>query len=195
MKQRMLMGLVAAVIAAMPFASVSAGDSHAGLNVGDKVPSFMAINQEGELWKAGDLLGKKNLVVYFYPAAMTGGCTKQACGFRDNLGKLQNEDTAVIGVSGDVPAGLRIFEKAHDLNFTLLSDYDGRIAELFGVPTRDGGSIKRDFQGEQVTLNRGVTASRWTYIINKDGKVVFKNKNVNAAKDSQAVLDFLESES
>ena len=162
-----------------------------GLKEGDSVPPFTAIDQNGNLWKSSDVVGKKNLVIYFYPAAMTGGCTKQACAFRDDAKKLADADAVVVGVSGDAPAGLKVFQKSHDLNFTLLADYDGKLARLFGVPTRDGGSIQREFQGKDVTLERGVTAQRWTFVIGKDGKIIHRNTKVNAAEDSASVLQAL----
>ena len=94
---------------------------------------------------------------------------------------------------GDEVAGLALFKKTEKLNFPLLSDSDGAIAKAFGVPTRSGGSIKKTINGKEYTLNRGVTASRWTFII-IDGKVAMKNTKVNAAADSANVLKFLEDE-
>jgi peroxiredoxin Q/BCP len=163
----------------------------ADLNVGDKAPEFTAIDQDGHLWKTSSLKGEKNLVVYFYPAAMTGGCTKQACAFRDDASKLKDLDTVVVGVSGDAPAGLKVFQQTHDLNFDLLADYNGAIAKAFGVPLRDGGTIERQFLGKAVSLERGVTASRWTFVINKEGKVIYKNTKVEAAQDSANVIAVL----
>lgn len=159
-----------------------------GLEVGSKVPSFTATTDKGETWKSSAHTGQKILVVYFYPAAMTGGCTKQACSFRDDKTALDKLDVEVVGVSGDLPEGLQVFRKAHNLNFTLLSDPDGEIAKIFGVPLHKGGSIQRTIEGHDVTLTRGVTASRWTFIIDKKGEVVYKNDHVNAAEDSKNVI-------
>lgn len=163
----------------------------ATLEVGDKAPSFKANDQNGNLWSSDDFFGKRYLVVYFYPAAMTGGCTKQACGFRDEQPSLSEYDVEVVGVSGDAVKNLKYFEQAHNLNFTLLSDVSGDIAEKFGIPTGEGGSIVREIDGEQVTLSRAVTTGRWTFIIDKTGKVVFKNTDVDAANDSKSVIKFL----
>lgn len=159
-----------------------------GLSVGDAAPAFAANNASGELWKLEEHLGKKNIVVYFYPAAMTGGCTKQACSFRDRSAALNEADAVVVGVSGDSVNALKVFQEAHGLNFTLLSDPNGSIAEAFGVPVRGGGSIEREVDGRTHLLNRGVTTMRWTFIINKDGEVVYKNDRVNAAEDGEVVL-------
>lgn len=162
-----------------------------GLNVGDKVPGFEALADDGSTWKMKDYLGEKYMVVYFYPAAMTGGCTAQACAYRDLSSDLESENAIVVGVSGDNVEGLKFFKKAHDLNFTLLSDETGKIAQLFGVPTRDGGTFKSEFNGQAFELERSITTSRWTYIIDKEGKVVYKNEQVDAAKDTEEVLKFL----
>ncbi len=163
-----------------------------GLQIGDRVPEFSAAADDGLTWDVKDYVGKNNLVVYFYPAAMTGGCTAQACAYRDLSTNLTAEDAVVVGVSGDNSEGLRVFKQAHNLNFTLLSDESGEIARLFGVPTRDGGTITREVDGEQVELVRGTTANRWTFIIDKKGDVVYKNEQVNAAEDSRKVLEFLQ---
>jgi thioredoxin-dependent peroxiredoxin len=157
------------------------------LTLGGRAPAFSALDEKGKLWRSGDVTGSKHLVVYFYPAAMTGGCTKQACAFRDDKSKLIQLDAVVVGVSGDSPDGLAHFKKAENLNFTLLSDEKGDLAKKFGVPFGKGGSIERVVDGATVTLSRGVTAKRWTFVLSKDGKVVYINDKVNAAKDSAAV--------
>ena len=107
-----------------------------GLVNGEKVSAFEAFGDDGKLWKSSDVVGKDFLVVYFYPAAMTGGCTKQACAFRDHKAKLKEIGAQVVGVSGDEVEGLKYFKIAENLNFTLLSDIDGKIAKIFGVPTK-----------------------------------------------------------
>jgi thioredoxin-dependent peroxiredoxin len=165
-----------------------------GLAVGDKVPAFEAVADDGSTWKLNNNLGEKYLVVYFYPGAMTGGCTAQACAYRDLSSDLESQNAKVVGVSGDKPENLKFFKKAHNLNFTLLSDDSGEIARKFGVPTRDGGAAKGEFEGQNYEFERDVTTSRWTYIIDKDGKVVYKNEQVNAANDSKEVLSFLKNQ-
>lgn len=165
------------------------------LKIGDKVPGFEATADDGTTWKLNDFLGKKNIVVYFYPAAMTGGCTKQACAYRDFKSEIESVDAVVVGVSGDKVEGLQLFKKAHNLNFTLLSDELGEIAKSFGVPLRDGGSILREIDGQEFELVRGNTASRWTFIIGKNGNVVYKNEEVNATSDTQEVLEFIKNNS
>lgn len=161
------------------------------LKSGDKAPAFSAMTDEGTTWKSSDFIGKKNIVLYFYPAAMTGGCTKQACSYRDHQAELTAADAVVVGISGDEVSGLKFFKEANQLNFTLLSDSDGKIATLFGVPVTEGGTIKRTVHDREVELTRGVTAKRWTFIIGKDGKIRYVNQQVDAENDYQAVLDVL----
>jgi peroxiredoxin Q/BCP len=162
------------------------------LKVGDQVKPFTAQDDNGETWKSKKFIGKKNLVVYFYPAAMTGGCTKQACAYRDSKDMLSSVDAEVVGVSGDEVRNLEFFKSAHDLNFTLLSDPDGEIANAFGVPVKDGEkSIEREIGGKQFTLTRAVTTARWTFIVDKKGKLVYRSTEVNAAEDSKAVVEVL----
>lgn len=170
-----------------------AEDQNQGLKVGDRIESFQALDDQGKNWRSADALRRNQyLVVYFYPAAMTGGCTKQACAFRDHKDELKDLKAEVIGVSGDSVQNLQYFKKAHQLNFTLLADPDGAITKKFGVPLRDGGSITRTVDGQEVTLTRGVTTARWTFILDRKGKIVYKNSQVNAEMDSQEVIAFLQ---
>ncbi|MFW5757024.1 MAG: peroxiredoxin, partial [Tangfeifania sp.] len=146
------------------FSVVSFSQNGNELEPGDKVPDFQATTAEGTTWDFENHVGDKYIVLYFYPAAMTGGCTAQACSYRDLSSDLESEDAMVVGVSGDNVEGLQIFKKAHNLNYTLLSDESGEIASLFGVPVREGGTITQEIDGKVVELQRGATASRWTFI-------------------------------
>lgn len=160
-------------------------------SVGDKAPEFKAPADNGSIWELNKYLGKKFIVIYFYPAAMTGGCTKQACSYRDHSRKLQSAGVEVVGVSGDKIENLRLFKQAENLNFTLLSDEKGDVAKAFGVPVSNGGAIKRTVGGKEYELVRGVTVKRWTFIIGKNKKIIYKNEAVNAENDSEEVLSFL----
>jgi peroxiredoxin Q/BCP len=173
------------------FSIVSVAQTQKVLNVGDKAPSFKTLADDGSTWDVNNFIGKKYIVVYFYPAAMTGGCTKQACAYRDMQTEISSADAIVVGVSGDNVEGLKLFKKVENLNFTLLSDETGEIAKSFGVPIRDGGKITREIDGQSYDLVRGVSASRWTFIIDKNGKIAYKNEQVNAEKDTQEVLNFI----
>lgn len=165
-----------------------------GLAIGDKAPQFIAIADDGSTWDIKKFLGKDYIVVYFYPAAMTGGCTKQACSYRDHREDLKSAGVIVVGISGDKIEGLKLFKEAENLNFTLLSDEKGDIAKAFGVPLSEGGAIKRTVGGTEHELVRGVTAKRWTFVIGKDKKIIYKNEAVNAEKDTEEVLNFIKLE-
>ncbi len=178
--------IVLVIFSVLPF-GMNAQQTGKDLKVGDKAPQFSAKDDFGDVWKSNKAERKELLVVYFYPAAMTGGCTKQACNYRDEYETLDDEGVEVIGISGDYPDGLRIFRKANNLNFTLLSDPEGKIARLFGVPVKNGGEIEKEVDGKKVKLKRGVTLDRQTFIIGKDGKIKYINRSVRPEEDSKEV--------
>lgn len=122
------------------------------IKVGDKVPDFELERQDGGFFRLYDLVGKKNIVLYFYPKDSTPGCTKQACEFRDQYEVFQEQGAEVIGISSDSVASHQKFEKAYKLPFTLLSDKDGQIRKLYKVPRK-----------------LGLLPGRVTYIIDKEG--------------------------
>lgn len=161
------------------------------LNEGALAPQFEAQDDSGNLWRSADHVGKTMLVVYFYPADMTVGCTAQACGFRDQLKELKQAGVSVVGVSGDSSGNHKIFKKAHSLNFPLLADEDGKVAQAFGVPVRGGGRITRVVHGRQEKLVRGVTAQRWTFVIDREGRIVHRRTDVKAPVEGKSVLKFV----
>lgn len=189
------MNRLLAAVAVMVFAgALGAGqDTPVDLKVGDKAPVFEAQDDQGKTWKSTDHVGKKVIVVYFYPADFTGGCTKQACGFRDDMQKIADKGVEVVGISGDSAKNHEMFKKHHMLNFTLLADENGAVAKKFGVPMKDGGEVQVKDLG--ATIRRGVTISRWTFVIGKDGKIAHKNTKVNAAQDSKDILQMVEKSS
>lgn len=166
----------------------------APLEKGDKVPDFSAIDENGNTWKLSDQRADY-LVIYFYPAAFTGGCTRQACSYRDHQPAFNMLNAEVIGVSGDEQQNLKAFKDFHNLNFTLLSDTDGKIAGLFGVPATEGRTIEKEVDGKTLQLTRGVTTSRWTYVIDGNGRLVYKDEDVQADTDPEAVLKALKTHS
>jgi peroxiredoxin Q/BCP len=156
--------------------------------VGAAAPEFEVLDDQGENWKSADHYGKKIVVVYFYPADMTGGCTAQACAFRDDLGKLTDKGVIVVGVSGDSVENHQLFKRAHQLNFPLLADVDGKVADAFGVPKTVGEkTVKAEIEGKSYDLVRNVTTKRYTFVIDRDGKIAYKDDAVNAREDSQKV--------
>jgi peroxiredoxin Q/BCP len=104
------------------------------------------------------------------------------------MNKLSEQGIAVVGVSGDAARTHALFKQSQKLNFTLLADEGGSLAKRFGVPVGAGGTVKtKDAQGMVLTLKRGVTAARWTFVIGRDGKIVYKNTKVNPVEDSKQV--------
>jgi peroxiredoxin Q/BCP len=128
--------------------------------VGQSAPDFSLQNQRGETVALSDFRGKKNVVVYFYPKAMTPGCTVQACGIRDTKAEFEALDTVVMGISPDPYPRLARFEEKQELNFDLLSDEDHAVTESYGC-----WGLKK-FMGREFM---GVL--RTTFIVDKNGKV------------------------
>ncbi|CAG9421890.1 Peroxiredoxin Bcp [Providencia alcalifaciens] len=102
------------------------------LKAGDKAPQFSLPDQDGEIINLSDFQGQR-VLVYFYPKAMTPGCTVQACGLRDEMDTLKAKGVEVLGISTDKPEKLARFAEKELLNFTLLSDEDHQVCEQFGV--------------------------------------------------------------
>jgi len=102
------------------------------LKAGDTAPQFSLPDQDGEQIDLADFQGQK-VLVYFYPKAMTPGCTVQACGLRDNMDVLKKAGVEVLGISTDKPEKLSKFAEKELLNFTLLSDEDHQVSEAFGI--------------------------------------------------------------
>lgn len=137
------------------------------ITVGSKLPSFSLKNQNSEQFYIADYIGKKNLVIYFYPKDDTPGCTAEACSFRDEYEDFKLLDAEVIGISADSPESHKNFATKHNLSFTLLSDNENKLRKLFGVPTNLFGLLP----------------GRVTYIVDKNGVVIhIFNSQLNAKK-------------
>jgi thioredoxin-dependent peroxiredoxin len=172
--------------------AIQTEDQQSPLAIGDVAPAFNANTHAGDLWQSQDHLGRgRHLIVFFYPAAMTGGCTKQACSYRDGAADLAGLDVEVVGVSADPVNNLKLFAQAQNLSFTLLSDVNACIARRFGVPLKDGGTFKTAIDGKEVVLKRPHTFTRWTFILGPDGKVIYKDTSVDASNDTRKALEFL----
>lgn len=102
------------------------------LEAGDKAPDFTLLNHDGKTVKLSDYKGKK-VILYFFPAALTPGCTKEACDFNDNLGSLKSSGYEVIGVSPDGVKKMAKFQETHSLNFPLLGDEDLSVHKKYGA--------------------------------------------------------------
>jgi len=163
------------------------------LKTGDLAPAFEARDDLGQPWKSSDHFGKKYVVIYFYPGDFTPGCTRQAQNFRDAMNRLTEKGIEVVGVSGDSVKTHELFKNAQKLNFTLLADVDGSIAQKFGVPVGKGAEVRaKDADGQPVKLKREVTTARWTFVIGRDGKIVSRNTKANPATDPKEVADLIE---
>jgi thioredoxin-dependent peroxiredoxin len=163
------------------------------VKVGDKAPAFQSVDDQGKEWKSSDIVGKgKTLVLYFYPADFTGGCTAQACSFRDDIEKLHGQNIEVVGVSGDSVATHKLFKNHEKLNFTLLSDEKGTVAKMFGVPVNKGGKANGiDLKGAKVEVVRESSLGRYTVVIDKKGVVVALDKVGDAGGDSKRVAELV----
>ena len=148
--------------------------------VGNLAPTFTLLNQEGKKVNLKDFRGKKNVVVYFYPKAMTPGCTVQACGIRDYKSEFKKVKTEVLAISPDEVNRLVKFEEKQDLNFNLLSDPDHKITEKYGV-----WGLKK-FMGKEYM---GVL--RTTFIINKEGRLVEVMDKVKTKTHHDDVLNYI----
>src|SRR5947208_8420902 len=131
--------------------------------VGNKAPLIEGKDQDGKTWKLADQIGKKVVLLYFYPKDDTPGCTKEACGFRDRVGDLKKDKVEVIGVSLDSPESHQKFIAKYNLNFPLLADTDGKITDAYGVK----------MQGRPM-------ARRVSFLIGLDGKIVHVTDTMDA---------------
>jgi peroxiredoxin Q/BCP len=152
-------------------------DTMKKIEIGSTVPSFSLTDQYGDTFHLEEVLGKKNLVIYFYPKDDSPGCTKEACSFRDQFEIFAEEDAIIIGISDQSVKSHFDFAQKHHLNYTLLSDTKKKVRKLFGVPTNFLGLIP----------------GRVTYVINKEGKVVFMfNSQILAEKHVTEALLILQ---
>ncbi|WP_295827770.1 thioredoxin-dependent thiol peroxidase [uncultured Microbacterium sp.] len=135
---------------------------------GDIAPDFTLIDQDEHPVSLGDFRGRR-VILYFYPAAQTPGCTTQACDFRDSLASLQGAGYTVLGISRDTPEKLRAFRDSDGLTFPLLSDADHAVHEAYGA------------WGEKQNYGKTVTGVlRSTFVVDEEGKIVEAMYNVKA---------------
>ena len=138
------------------------------LSAGNQAPDFTLPDADGNPVSLADLRGQR-VIVYFYPAASTPGCTKQACDFRDSLDRLKSEGFAVLGISPDKPAKLAKFREKEGLTFPLLSDEDRSVLAAYGA------------YGEKKLYGKVVVGViRSTFVIDAEGKVELAQYGVKA---------------
>ncbi|OBF54872.1 peroxiredoxin [Mycobacterium sp. 852002-50816_SCH5313054-b] len=147
---------------------------------GDKAPSFSLPDADGSKVSLADYKGRR-VIVYFYPAASTPGCTKQACDFRDNLRDLNDAGVDVVGISPDKPEKLAKFRDAEKLTFPLLSDPDRKVLTAWGA------------YGEKQMYGKTVTGViRSTFLVDEKGKIAVAQYNVKAAHTTTKIKQILE---
>lgn len=138
------------------------------LDTGSAAPDFTLRDQDGKEVSLADLRGRKT-VLYFYPAAMTPGCTTQACDFRDSISSLEGAGYRVVGISRDEPSKLAAFRERDGLTFTLLSDPDHAVHSAYGA------------WGEKMNYGKVVEGVlRSTFVIDEDGTIALAQYNVKA---------------
>ena len=146
------------------------------INIGDKIPNFTLKDQNGNDFRVEDYIGKQNMVIYFYPKDNTSICTKEACKFRDEFEDFTDLNSLVIGISSDSVESHKEFEVKNNLPFTLLADIDKKVRKLFGVPK-----------------SMGFLPGRVTYVVNKEGKVIYIFNSMTDAdkhvKEAKRVLE------
>lgn len=148
------------------------------LQVGDKAPEILGVNQDGKEIKLSDFAGKK-IVLYFYPKDSTPGCTAQACSLRDNYSELQKAGFEVIGVSADSASSHQKFIAKQNLPFQLIADVDKTLSEQFGT------------WGEKSMYGRAYMGMfRTTFIINENGVIerIMLPKEVNTKNHAEQIL-------
>lgn len=149
------------------------------LVAGDKAPDFNLLDQDSKPISLSDFAGTP-LVVYFYPAAMTPGCTTEACDFRDRLDRVTSLGYRVVGISPDAPSKLAKFRERDALNFPLLSDEDHKVAEAWGA------------WGEKQNYGRTYEGLiRSTFVLDADGIVTHALYNVKATGHAERIVNLL----
>jgi len=141
------------------------------LKVGDTAPDFEGQTSKDTQVRLRDYLGKRNVILYFYPKDDTKGCTIEACSFRDKLQPIAALWTEVVGVSVDTVESHKKFAEKNNLNFPLISDHDKQISKTYGVLSEDGSY-----------------AERMTFIIDKDGKIAKIFTNVDITKHTDEIV-------
>ncbi len=141
------------------------------VKVGEQAPDFDGPTSDGSRLGLKDFVGKKNIVLYFYPKDDTPGCTREACSFRDNLQSVRKLGAEILGVSLDSIQSHDRFTKKYELPFPLISDKEKRIAKAYGV-----------------LKDAGLSTNRVTFIIDKNGKVAKIFPKVDVSKHTEEVV-------
>lgn len=146
---------------------------------GTKAPDFILPNEEGELIRLKDFLGKK-IVLYFYPKDSTPGCTQQALGYKDNYNEFKEKDIVIIGISKDSVKSHKNFKTKNELPFILLSDENLDAISKYDV-----------WHEKKMCGKTYMGVVRTTYIINEEGKIVYSDNQVKAKSNALDILRLL----
>ena len=145
--------------------------------VGDKAPLIEGKDQDGKEWKLADVVGKKVVLLYFYPKDDTPGCTMEACGFRDSFPRIESKDAIVLGISLDDELSHERFAQKYNLPFPLLSDKDAAVSRQYGT-YKEKNLYGRSFWGIE----------RTTFVIDRDGKVEHVFRRVKVEGHAEEVM-------
>ncbi|MBE9463371.1 peroxiredoxin [Dyadobacter subterraneus] len=146
------------------------------LTTGNLVPAFVLKDQDGNTFSSADYLGKKKMVIYFYPKDESAICTKEACAFRDSYADYQDAGAIVVGINSGSIESHKKFQTHHRLPFTLLSDPDNQVLKSFGI--------------KNVLFLTG----RESFVVDLNGEIAFKFRGfLNGNEHSEKVLEFLNS--
>jgi thioredoxin-dependent peroxiredoxin len=157
----------ALTFAATLFMAVATSALAGTLAAGDTAPAFQGVDQNGQTIKSSDIIGKKIVLLYFYPKDFTGGCTKEACGFRDRMATLQKDNVELIGVSFDSSDSHKAFAAKYGLGFELIADTNGKITDAYGVRMMDKNGQDKNM------------SNRVSFLIGTDGKIVHVTNSGN----------------
>jgi len=171
---RTLLSILAFCASALAFGVCASGQEAPKLKLGDPIPSVAVKDQDGALVNLAEEGKSGYTLVFFYPRALTRGCTAQACSLRDAYEELQAKGVKVFGASTDAPEKQKEFISVNSLPYRLLADTDKNVIEAFGVPLMNLGSDS--------------AASRQAYLF-KDGKLVWMDPKASTAKQAEDVLN------
>ncbi|MBQ9047968.1 MAG: peroxiredoxin [Solobacterium sp.] len=149
------------------------------LETGIKAPDFTLPDQNGQPHSLKDYLGKK-VILYFYPKDSTAGCTKQACGFAERYPQITEKGAVILGVSKDSVASHKKFEEKYGLPFTILSDPDKTVLQLYDV-----------WKEKTLYGKKSMGVVRTTYLIDENGIIISAKDKVKAAEDPENTLQML----
>lgn len=159
------------IICILTFGFFGCGGNAQSLKEGQLAPDFTLEDENSNSYTLSDFRDKSPVVIFFYPKAGTPGCTKQACGIRDNISNFEENDIAIFGISVDSKEAQKKFKEENNLNFPLLSDEDKSVSKAYDV------------------LNNFGVSSRVTFIIDKEGKIAHILRDINISEHAKQVFE------